>query len=283
MRLLREGMLSPSDLFPPEDVPVVPPGRVDLLVIELQAEARRHRAALLRVLDGGVIPVAAGGWLVDVAAVPGVEEGLRSLALAGTPPSESLRVVRRPVDGRVVGGVVLGGDVIALLAELRPLAWGDARGMEPLPAPLPPPPSAARWWMTAVVLGLIAVAVGTATLLPGRPPADVALTAQAVPSGVRFDTDDAAFVDVVALRGVDVSLVFHSASREAKGALATGDGRFSLDVDGDALFVVARSTELDEMDRVVDGFGGSGVDADEVRDRLRDRFPGAAVTLVHPR
>lgn len=279
LRLIREGVISPSDLFPPEDGPVVPQHRVDALLVQLHPDARKHRRALDAAL-GPARQVNREVWVVDLAADPGVLDRLRPMAEEGAPPAGRLRLLRRPILGRFAGNVVLGGDVLTACDELQRLEWGAAAGVEPLPEPLPPPPSAARWWMTALVVGLMATAAGTWALLPAPPPPDVALEAQRTGEGVRFDTDDAAYVDVLALRGGTLSLVAHSERPGDKGAWATGDGRYALPVDADQVFVVARSTSLEDMDRLVDGFVGETATAAEVRRRLRDRFPGAAIEDV---
>lgn len=281
LRLLREGVLSPSDLFAPDEASPLLPAPAPMLLVHLHPDGRRHRAALLAALGPERVILNREVFAVEVRDAAALRAALVELAEEGTPPASQLRLVTRPVRGRVGGGAITGLDVLTALQELHALEWGGARGWEALPEPLPPPPSAARWWMTALVAGLVAVAVGLWVLLPPRDAADVPLTVEPAAGGVRFDTDDEAWVDVVAIRGGTPSLLAHSEEPLTKAAWATGDGRYELPVEADEVLVVARSTRLDEMDLVIAAQAG-GTDGATLAERLRERFPGAAVAVTHP-
>jgi len=280
MRLLREGILSPSDLFAPVEGPVLPDERTEVWCIHLHPDARKHRAALVAALPPSTLLINRELYVVDARQADGLEATLIAMCEDGTPRSDQLRIVKRPLRGRIVGGVILGFDVLRLVEETQSLEWGATRGTPVLPEPLPPPPSAARWWMTAFVVAACAVAAGTWSLLPGPPPADEPLSAERTVDGVMFDTDDDAYVDVLALHGGVVTLAFHSASAGDKGTLATGDGRYTLSADGDSYLVVAHGEVMDGIQPLIDGFSGTQADAKEVQTRLRDRFPGAAVAIL---
>lgn len=278
LRLVREGLLSPSDLFPPEDGRCLPVGTVDLLCILLHPDGRNHTRGLLRALgdagrllgDDGVLAVASDDTLA----------ALRDAAERGAPPASQLRVLRRVVPGRWGKRAVLGPGVDDALSATRSLAWGEVQGLDPLPEPLPPPPSAARWWAAAALFVLLAAGAAAWALFPGPPPSLVALQAHAEPGAVVFDTDDAAWVDVLAVRGGTVEVAFHSGTVGDKGTLATGDGRYRLAHAAPSFVVVAAPGPLEEVERVVAALPAGPEAATVLADRLRERYAGAAVAVV---
>ena len=277
IRLLREGILSPSDLHPPEDTPCLQEGTLDLVLIQVQSD---HRRALRRVLasTGGRM-LDRDTVVVDLATNPGVDAALRSLAERGAPAAAHLRVVRRAIRGRWGKKALLGPGIVDLLRDLEALPWGDVRGLERLPEVIPPPPSAARWWTGAALFGLLALLAGVLVSVPSRPDPDVVLTARATPGGVRFDTAEDALVDVIAVRPGGASVVFHSATAADKGDLATGDGQYEIQATADSFLVVGGLEPFADLELVLAGFGGSD-DARALVVRLQDRFPTAAVELV---
>lgn len=277
LRLLREGLVSPSDLFPPEETACLQEGTVDALLLQVQPDKKRHLKGLLAATGGRMLD--RDTVVVDLGATPGVDAALRELAERGAPAATELRAVRRTIRGRWGKRVLLGPGVLDLLRDIGALPWGEVRGIERLPEVVPPPPSAARWWTGAGLFGILALFAGVLVSLPDRPQAEVELRAQAAPDGVRFDAGEDAFVDVVALRAGGASVAFHSATPADKGDLATGDGQYALVAAGDAFLVVGARSALDDLDRVLAGFAG-GVDPAELAERVRDRYPTAAVEVV---
>jgi hypothetical protein len=128
------------------------------------------------------------------------------------------------------------------------------------------------------VVTLLAVGAALWALLPGPPPALVPLTAARAAGDVLFDTDDVAFVDVLALRAGGAEVLFHSATAGAKGALGTGDDRYRLAADAPVVVVVASPLPLQDMDRVAAGL--DVVALDDLGARLRERYAGAAVAVL---
>ncbi|MFN7147319.1 MAG: hypothetical protein ACK4YP_26360, partial [Myxococcota bacterium] len=168
-----------------------------------------------------------------------------------------------------------------LLAHVQGLAWGEVEGVEPLPEPLPPPPSAARWWVGAFLVGVLAAAAGAWTLYGGGPTSGITLEASVEPGAVVFDTDDAAWVEIIALRSGRPDVVFHSDTPGDKGELATGDGRYRLSAAADAFVVLASPERLDGVDRVLGVLPpGAERPVDILVERLRERYTGAAVRGV---
>ena len=276
IRLLREGVIAPSDLYPPEETPCLQEGTLDLLLVQVAAERRRHVRAVLtacggRMLDRETI-------VVDGADGPQADAALRALAERGAPAAADLRVVRRTIRGRWGKRAVLGPGIVDLLRDLDSVPWGEVRGIDRLPDVVPPPPSAARWWTGAALFALLALLAGVVVSLPVRTPPEVELTAHATALGLRFDTGESSYVDVVALRGRSSSVVFHSAAAADKGDLATGDGQYELTAAADAFLVIGGLHPFDDLDLVLSGLGD--VDADLLVGRLTDRYPSAAIKVV---
>ncbi len=280
LRMFREGVLSPGDLFPPEDGSCLPTATLDLVCVGVHPDARRHLRALARTFGDAGRLLVDDMLLVDAARVdlPAV---LVDAAERGAPPAARMRILRRVVPGRWVPRAVVGPGPDELLSRIQGFAWGEVEGIDPLPEPLPPPPSAARWWVGAVVVALLAALAGIVTLRGGGGDAALGLEAAMDRGGVVFDTDDAAWVEVVALRAGHPEVVFHSAAPGDKGQLGTGDGRYRFGGQADAFVVVASPTRLDGVDRVLGVLPpGAERPVDVLVERLRERYPEAAVRGV---
>jgi len=280
LRLFREGILSPADLFPPEDGHCRPSATLDLCVVGVHPDARKHIRSLNRAFGDAARLLPEDVLVVDASRVD-VDAALLSVAERGAPPAARLRVVRATVPGRWVPRAVIGPGVDVLLGRLPGMEWGQVDGVDALPEPLPPPPSAARYWVAAAFVTLLAVAAGVWAADPVTTPPQVALDAQSEVGGVVFDTDDHAWIEVIALRSGRAEVVFHSESPGDKGALATGDGRFRLAAEGDALVLVASPSRIEGVDRVVGVLPPTEArPVDVLVERLRERYAGAAVVGV---
>lgn len=272
LRLMREGVLAPSDLFAPEGAHCLPDPDLDLAVVQIHVDARRHRKALATTLPDA--------FRLDddtfVVTGEGLYDRLLPLAEAGTPPAAMLRIARGTVAGQMTQRLITGPGIDELLGEARALPWGEVRGMEALPAPEPGPPSAARWWAAAALLAMLAVAAGLYVGREGGAPAEVPLAAEVVATGVGFTTDPSAYVDVIAVTGVPTAVEFHSKAAGDKGSLATGDGKYVLSSSASSWVVVASRTPLDDLDDVA----GAAKSREDLLDRIRARYPHAAVAVV---
>lgn len=279
LRLLREGMLAPGDLFPPEDGACVPTATVDLVLVGFLPEGRRHIPALIR-RCGAAIRSLAGEVLVIDSSRCDITSFLVDCAERGAPAAAHLRVLRGVVPGRWASRAVIGPGIDGLLARLQGLQWGEVEGAPPLPDPLPPPPSAARWWAAAALMALFAFAAAVFALRERHPTSDVALSAEAEVGGIVFDTDEHAWVEVIVLRGTRAEAAFHSGSPGEKGRLATGDGRYRFTADADAYLIVASGAPLQDLEQVIAAPSSLADRGGALAERLRDRYPGAAVLAV---
>jgi hypothetical protein len=270
LRLIREGVLAPGDLYAPDSP--VPPANEKLTLVQLHPEARTHARLLAAALPGAV---RVGEDQLIFVSDAEREAALRELAEAGKPGRSHLRIVQASVPGAIAEGMVIGGAVESLRELLQILPWGEVRGLERLPDPLPPPPSAARWWATAALLGSLAAGAGVLAMAASEPGPRFDVSARRDAAGVRWDTDDEAFVDVIAVSAESAELLFHSASPADKAVLATGDGAYHVDADGRAVVIIATATEFQDSSLVL-----AAKDAADARARIRARVPEAAVVIV---
>lgn len=282
-RLMREGLLSPSDLFPPQDGPCLPAPSLDLLGLLIHPEGRSRLKTFVKAFGEHVRVTRDDLILIDAAAVPDLDARMQRLAENGTPPASLLRGVRKVVPGRWTRRMILGPGPDLLREETKALTWGELVGLPALPEPLPPPPSAARWWMATLLVGLLAVGAGLWVGLPSGPEPEFPLDARGEKGvelfdAVTFDTDDMACVDVLILNNDRVRVGFHSAGPEDKGSLSTGDGRYRLAETADAYVVIAirDATNLDALLQDAP----RPVTPNELARWLRERLPGAAVVAV---
>lgn len=274
-RLISGGFLAPGALFAPDDGPVLVHQSIELLCLQLHPGAMSFARLVLRQLDEHVRVLDGGLMLVNVAAVPDLEERLAALTERGMPALAQVRGVRRRVRAQWGRQAVLGPGPLQLAEAVQHTSWGEVEGVT-LPEPLPPPPSSLRWYGSLLLAALLAVAVGLYAWTHRAPPATFALTASRTPSGVVFDTADAAFVDVFAIDGRSGTALFHSAAPSDKGAIATGDGRYQAASDSEILVVV---TAPQPIENVV-GLAALADDPTRFADAVREGNPGAAVAVL---
>ncbi len=287
VRLVRSGVLSPGDLFPPPGDDPRPKDRIGLLALMLHPDGRRHRARLEQALAGLSVPIGSNTWLVADVDLPELAPRLHDLALAGTPARHHLRGALVHASGRWIAHRVIGPAPHDAVDAARACTWGELDGMDPLPAPLPPPPKATRWWIAAGLLVALAAAVGAhlAQADPVPPTWPVHARFEPGPGGgfACFDVDELAVVDVLTVRDGSLAPVARSV-RADKGRWATGDGSYRLPVDGDRAVVIASPTGLPDLD---DAISRSNEAADPVAElqtlvALQDPRADLAVTPPPP-
>ena len=284
-RLVRDGVLTPRELFRPTG-PMVEPGQVEVLALLLHPDARKHDLALSTALANRAVPAGPDAWLVRGDAVPELIAALAPLCEAGTPARHHLRGALLSGPGRWSRGVLLGPLGVAALEAARARPWADLGGLGALPAPLPPPPSATAWWAGAAIAAALAVTAAIYTLAPRAPNPDTPVEARfsAQPDGwsVRFDTSELATVDVVVLDDGELHLSRRSVKAE-KGAWATGDGDYRLEVDGDAMALVSSPEGLPGLEALLMHAGTNAAPLDTFAAAVREMDPRADVALSPPR
>lgn len=282
LRLMREGLLSPSDLFAPEGEVAPLRHEVELLALQVHPEARRARGVLLEQLGEAARLINGDVLVVDLAQRPDAEAVVREAVTHRQPSPDRVRLARARVPGRWGRKALLGPGPVELLERVQRLEWGGVEGADPLPEPTPEPPSAARWWMGALLVALLAVFAAVVAVGGPEVTAEVELRAQADAAGVRFDTEVDAFVDVLVVRGGVVTPLIHSRNAADKGAWATGDGAYRVDAQADAWVLVAGRAALEDTETIAAGLPVGGTTGAEVARRVKERYPRAAVAVLSP-
>jgi hypothetical protein len=282
LRLFREGVLAPQDLEPPADTALVPADTVELVSIQVHPHGRDHTRKLAQILGGGARVSAANDEIVVHAPeCPHLQALLDDAARHGAPLASHVRVHRARVPGAWGRAAPIGPGLAELRAATSRLAWGETRGVETLPPPLPALPSAARWWFIAAVLGVVsAVSVAAVVLSPG-PEGDVPLETEGLAHGVRFDTDDLASVWVIAAEPTGIRVAFAGPSVTDKVELADGHGRYVLPGRPEAWVVVAAPGDLPDLEATVRA-GDRSESVRALARRLRRAWPQATVRIATP-
>jgi len=248
VRLIRGGVISPSDLEPQEG------GTIDAEVavgsIILHPDARRSRRKLERALGAGAIRVAPDVWLMSKQELTQAGPALRALVDNGVLPRHHLRgaIVRGP--GRWSGQVLLGPTPIEAIESARSRPWSEVDSLGELPPPRPAPPRATRLWIMASILCLMAGVVGYQTigpqnLLPAAPiEADFLLAEDGWE--VTFDLEDLAVLDIVALGDEGLTIV-HRGVREARGQWSTGGGNYRVYVPEKTVVLIASEAGVPDL------------------------------------
>lgn len=275
-RLIANGHLSPGAMFAPDDGPTLVGTEIDLLCLQVHPESLQHARLLLKQLDEHVRVLGGDLLLVNVGAVPDLEERLAALTERAMPRGEHLRGVRRTVRGQWGRRAILGPGVMDLTEAICHAEWGEIEGVSPLPLPLPPPPSPLRWYGSLLLAVLILVMAGAYAWTHRAPPAVFAVSAGRTASTLTFDTDDGAYVDVIAIDGHLASSLFHSVALADKGGIATGDGRYAVESDADVIVVVTSPAPIPALG----GVGELVDDPGRLGDAVRRDVPGAGILVL---
>lgn len=286
VRLVRGGVLSPADLFPPEGDAARPSDRIRVLALLLHPDARRHHEAIAQAIAPFSIAVGADAWLVPETELEALTEALHRLALQGSPARHHLRGAIVGGSGRWARDRVLGPLPVSAVEAARSRPWGEIMGVDDLPAPLPPPPRAGSWWAAAALLCLFAIGMGAFVARPHPSPVDYPLQAAFEPADegwqARFSTDELATVDVIVRRQGSLE-VRHTGVREAKGRWATGQGDYRLSLDGEEALIVSSQGGVPDLRSRVDAARQDPDPLGSLEARIRVGTPGAALVRTPPR
>ena len=284
IRLMRAGLLSPSDLTYPEDRR--PPEQCSVLVLHLHPEARHFRRLLCEHFEGACFRADDDALLIDLDRVENHVGVLYMLAEESTPIRDHIRgaMVRGP--GRWTKAGLLGPVASAGVELTRARPWGEVDGVGTLPEPLPEPPSAARWWSAALLFTLLAIAVGLFTLRPERVepsyPVHAELRSRGEQQVVRFDTQDFAYVLAVAQTAEGLQVLHNSENAWDKGQFATGQGDYEIDPAGGRLLIATSASPFADLDALLRAAGAAPSPLTDLANRLPANSPDVDV-WIQPR
>ncbi len=217
----------------------------------LHPDARRHKRAVDAATAGRGVPAGTDAWLIRGEHLPAVLAELRVLCEEGSPARHHLRGALVNGPGRWSRGVLLGPLGVAALEAARARPWSDLGGIGELPAPLPEPPSAVRWWMGAVAAAAATISLAAVSFMPRPHSPDTPIEASFNPTAegwsLRFDTAELATVDIVVIDGGELRSHRRDV-RASKGAWASGNGDYQLEIPGDAVAVFASPAGLPGME-----------------------------------
>jgi len=285
VRMVRAGVLSPSEVLPPHDRPIRPRETITVLALHLHPEARFHRRALVEHLAPGVLRADDDAVLVNLDRIADHVSVLKHLALEGTPRREHIRgaLVRGP--GRWLPAGIIGPVGRAALEATRSRTWGEVDGCGSLPEPLPEPPTAARWWSAAMVTTLAALLAGLLATRQAEPEPAFPLQAhsQRIKGDLlmRFDTHDQAQVLIVASTPDGLALLHASHSPSDKGELATGSGDYLVRARARRLLVATSTEAFDDLEPLLIATAESHQPLAELAERLAVLHPDLDF-VVHP-
>ena len=279
VRLIRAGVLSPSELTPRASEHQ----QVGVLALHLHPDARKHRKAVAEAFEPAAIRADEDALLIDLDRVNDHLAVLQQLALEGTPARHQIRGAQLRGEGRWTRAGLIGPVGSAAIEKTRERPWGEIDGCGVLPEPLPEPPGASRWWAAAAVACLAALLAGVFSLR--EPPREISYpvlgTVQSADDGLyaRFDVADPAYLLVLARSGDQLRVVHASARSWDKAAYATGAGDFDLSVAADELLVATSSRPFSDVSAVL--AAAAGPDAmDRAAERLVVDHEDADI-LVH--
>ncbi|MDP6934482.1 MAG: hypothetical protein QGG40_16270, partial [Myxococcota bacterium] len=248
----------------------------------LHPDARAHHAVFQQALGARCLRAGSDAWLLPADLVHSLGPTLCELAREGIPPRHQIRGSIATGPGRWSRGAVLGPTAIQAIDAARARPWGEVDGLLELPPPLPPPPPATRWWAGAAACGIAATLAGLSLI--GRGDAAVSCPIEANFSidsdqvHARFDTHDLAIIDVVSLsRGI---LQVHSQGVSAgKGAWATGEGDYLLQVQGRRIALISSLQGIVDLERMVQAAQNDPDPLESLRERVRATVASADVAL----
>lgn len=276
IRLIRHGVLAPSDLFPPDGRPLYAEGHNGLLALLLHPDARRSQGVVAATLGDAATPVGPDSWLIDEGDLLVVGPRLAELAELGTPLRHHLRGALVHGAIRWSKGVALGPLPTTALEAARARPWAEIQGMAPLPPPRPPPPSSARWWIATGVLALAVGLVGALMFValpderPAAPPLELVRTG--VDNALRFDAADGAAVDVLVEVDGKVERL-GDGSVAGKGRWATGEGDYEILLPSPNFLLLTSPAPLADLDAIIARGEAAGTGLDGI---------ASAVVAAHP-
>ena len=229
-------------------------GSITVVGLHLHPDAHRHAGAIAVLLEGRSMQPAPGTWLLPESIESELYDQLTQLAAQGRPARHHIRATRVHGCGRWSGRTLLGPVAHAAVEATRAVPWGNICGRPALPLPAPPPPSARGWWTAAIVAAAATVLLGIQISRPDEvrspTPIDARFTQKDDSWEVNFDVPDTAVLDIISIQGDEVR-VLHRSIHSARGAWATGHGRFKTRLRGEHVAFVASPKGIDDLEQLV--------------------------------
>jgi hypothetical protein len=275
VRLIRGGMIAPSDLIVPTDGLSF---STDLRVaaIVLHPDARKVRRKVERALGDGAVSVGGDVWLLSREELVTSGAALRSLVNGGHLPRHHVRGALVTGMGRWSGNVLLGPIAVEAIESARSRPWAEVDTLGELPPPRPAPPSALRWWLSAGLLGLASVGVGFRTFSAPQFQPDVPVEASfnGVEAGweITFDADDLAVIDIVSVTE-NGPTILHRDIRNRRGEWATGEGDYRVYVPGSVVILLASESGIPDLEGLVQRSRSKPAPMVSLEQWVRDEFP----------
>jgi len=286
LRLIRGGMLSPTQLLPPAETSRRRPDVVNVLALHLHPEARHHRAELAAAFGDSALKVDDDAVMIDLSRAMSPAVVLGHQAELGRPCREHIRGARVRGPGRFTAHALIGPAATEALEATRSRGWGEVDGVGPLPEKGPEPPPMARWWFAAVLAVLLAVLAGMVAWRTGgvEPvyPVAVEFSRGGGEVQARFDTADVAWLVVVSERRGDLELLFAGVDPAHKGELATGEGDYSVIAPADRLLLATSASTFGDLDPLLTAAGLEADPLPALARRLQAVQPRADVVLQEP-
>ena len=277
VRLIRGGVISPSDLVPPKTLDV--PSEVVIGAIILHPDARRIRRKLERALGGAAVRVAPDVWLMSKQELTDAGPALRGLVNDGFLPRHHIRgaVVRGP--GRWSGQVLLGPTAIEAIESARSRPWSEVDGLGELPPPRPAPPKATRWWIVAMVFSVLAALVGYQTLGPQQLDPDVPIEASFLRAEegweITFDLADLSVLDIVGVTAEGPAIIHHNV-RETRGQWATGGGNYRVYVPEKTVVLIATEGGISDLPSLIQASRSQPIPMEFLQTQIQSAHPTVA-------
>ena len=253
VRLIRGGIIAPSDLIAPHDGTAVS-STLRVCAIVLHPDARKSKKKLEKALGPGAVSVGPDVWLMSREELVTAGPQIRALVVDGLLPRHHIRGALVTGTGRWSGGVILGPVAVQAIESARSRPWAEVDTLGELPPPRPAPPSPVRWWVVAAFFGVSAMGVGIQTFSAPEHQPDVPVEAQfnSVEDGweITFDADDLAVIDVISVLE-DGPTVVHRDVRERRGEWSTGEGDYRVYVPGRNVILLASEDGLPDLETVV--------------------------------
>ena len=277
VRLIRGGVIAPSDLVAPADGGGDP--QVVIGAVLLHPDARRLRRKLKRALGATAVRAGEDVWIMSKEELTRAGPALRALVAEGVIPRHHLRgaVVRGP--GRWSGQTLLGPTAVEAIESARARPWSEVDTLGELPPPRPAPPTAMRWWAASGLLMVLALWVGVQTFGIQSHIPDVPIEASfvEVEDGweITFDVDDMAVLDIVALGESGPTLV-HASVRAQRGEWATGSGNYRVYVPEETVILLASEAGIEGLAALVAKSRAEAVPMEALEAWVRTQHPTVA-------